>query len=743
MTALIFNANQQIATSSGAITHYANGLPMDSSGNLVVSNGTSAPSAFSGGWPFDASGGVAIDSSGVINTYQNGLPFTVAGRIVASNNGTVISFTNGLPLNSSGVVISGAELISVDWRAPMTMATSAGLSGSLAALTAAQATSASKSRPSFTITGVATEYVEATAIIAGTYLVSWLGELSTSTTTITKNAVSVPYAQQFPSGTSLASVTGTGGRRQVVSVVCVPGDVIRFTSAGTVTRTIYLLIHKKPTSGSMDSYGIIGASRETDGVGCKLLEDAIIADDATRDPLVFNWAASGASFTTVASLVPAFTSTYDGVISYAYLGNLMGGYITPNHPYSSAQDTAINTEWTNVVNGINNKFTMIVSNHSFRNYGIDGTNLPATPPTSQTGGSKGYNDAHVNPRVLSLSPNFYNSTTGTSYHDIYSDKIRYRFTLIDGIHGSYASDRTEMVRGPFKFTKTGSWASFVTIPESMVTTAETNATNKALSYNTFIEAQYVVDGMATSADKTSKLARLAAIKASAYFYDAVRQIDLFVASQYQPDKDAAQAQLTLASSYGWVGTSPNTIADQQARINAVSVITMAQICHLALGTSSAITGFNVSTSITNGVVFANLTNTASAASGISFTWTDAPNIASSASQAIPSAFSYIPNTALLFTDTDTNDTIVGTFGVNPLKTYQVFALPSRGAEVAYNCEYLINGVLQPGVFNAANNGNTMMLATGITGVSTIALTCRRYTGGSNVYMGVIGIRELP
>jgi len=107
MKALTFNASQRITSSTGAIANVVGGLPFASGGELVVTDGTLAPSGESvNGWPMESTGKVAIHLAGTTTQWQNGLPLTANGRLCSDNTNAVVQFQNGLPLTASRISIA-------------------------------------------------------------------------------------------------------------------------------------------------------------------------------------------------------------------------------------------------------------------------------------------------------------------------------------------------------------------------------------------------------------------------------------------------------------------------------------------------------------------------------------------------------------------------------------------------------------------------------------------------------------
>lgn len=108
MTAFIFDVNQRLTTSTSSVSSYVGGLPFDSSGAMVIANGTSAPLGYSNGIPFDGEA-VAVDATNAVANYMNGLPFTANGRIAVSTSTPVDAFSNGLPFIGGKLCVTTAS----------------------------------------------------------------------------------------------------------------------------------------------------------------------------------------------------------------------------------------------------------------------------------------------------------------------------------------------------------------------------------------------------------------------------------------------------------------------------------------------------------------------------------------------------------------------------------------------------------------------------------------------------------
>ncbi len=631
----------------------------------------------------------------------------------------------------------------LDWRMPATVTTSAGISGSQSALAAGQATAASKSRPSFTVAISGTEYVEYEVAEAGTVLLSWLGAFGNSTVTVTLNGVDQSYTPRFPSGGSVAGGTvmsNNGGRRQFMKLDVAEGDAVRLTvAAGTTERIVRPLLHSIPESRPWEAYVIFGNSREHDGMACKLIEDAIIADDATRDPVFFSYADPGAALSTIADHVTNNISDYVGAAYYVFLGGITGQDITANRPYTSGQKAAIDAEYAQIMAAVLDDFTVLWGNTSYRQY----TGITAD---DQTGGALEYNDEVTHPAVLAYTPELYNVPLARPYMDSYLTVLRWRAFLTDDRHGAYTQQNTEYVRSIFKYVKNGSWAGIVTFPELLVSTAETDSTVEANALTSYTEATYAMLALASTAEKTSMEARLAAIYARALFFEAKRLITAAETSLLQADKDLAQDALDLADSEGFVDmASPNTIAEQQARIDAIVVNAYDQTVKVGFGSNTAVATWNRTASIATGVIFASLLDDAGAATGIGINVTSAAGLTVT-NTGLTSALPAVPS-AILTNSWSKNGTIAYTItGLDPARLYDIFLMPSRsGSNDGRTTTYTVNGVSRTPVIQPMGNvGATSSGYVDLTNISPNGsgeITVSSANTGSFGYQTVLIIRR--
>lgn len=602
----------------------------------------------------------------------------------------------------------------MDWRMAATVAVSSGISDSQSALAAGQASKASKSRPSFTVASSGTEYIEYTVSESGQALLSWLGQNS-GTATVTLNGVDQSFSPRFPTGGSVsgsAAMMTAGGRRQFMKLTVQANDVIRLTiAAGASTRTVLPLLHRIPETGPWEAYVIFGASRESDGLTCKLIEDDVIADDATRDPVVFSHALSGADLADIVPLVDEAAPLYVGVAPYSILGNVLGNTITAQRPYDASEATAINANLAAIAADLAS-FTVLPCSTSYRQY----PGAPAVTPSDQSGGSLVYNDNVLFPAIASNFPGMYDAALARPRIDSYLAILRARASLnADGIHDAYPQERAEWVRTAFKRVKNGSWAGISSQAEVRVSAAEANSTVKANALTEYTEATYTMLALAASGEKAALQARLDVIYPTALFYEAVRLIDAAEITLSQSDKDIAQTALNAASAAGYAGaTSPNTIAAQQARIDAIVVISFDQTIKIGFGSATAVSTWNRTNSIsTTGVIIADLLNDAGASTGVGLNVTTAASI-NSTNSGLTSAVSDVPSAILTNTWTLAGNIAYKLTGLDPAKTYDVLLMASRsGASDGRLVTYSINGVTQSPVIDPMGNVNNFVLATNV------------------------------
>lgn len=209
-----------------------------------------------------------------------------------------------------------------------------------------------------------------------------------------------------------------------------------------------------------------------------------------------------------------------------------------------------------------------------------------------------------------------------------------------------------------------------------------------------------------------------------------------VASSTQADKDTAQTALNNAAAAGYNGsTAPNTIAAQQARLDAIVTVSFDQIVKIGHGGSTAVTGWNRTTATAIGVAVANLNNDAGAATGIGLEITDAPT-GNSANTGMISQVAEIPSEILANTWTDTNNGIgFKLTGLDPAKLYDLVLMPCRATATVSYTKYTVQGVVKtPDIQNTNNQSVTMVVANISPNASgEITVVAGRGTGSSYAY----------
>ena len=653
---------------------------------------------------------------------------------------TIVNRPTTLRLAGLRPGLNAPTTVPADWRMPATVATSSGLTGSQSALAAAQAAASSKSRPSVTIASGATEYIEWTVQSSGTAILSWLGQ-SAGTASVAKNGADQGFAVVAPSGSDIDGVSGIGGRRQFWSGTVAVGDVIRLTiAAGAAARTVYPLLHLKPASGPWDAHVVFGASREAYAFGSKLMEDDIIAADATRDPIIFNYAVAGQVVSFVATNAQTAAPIYSGVARYALLGNIIGNNVSGARPYTSGQKSALDASIATITSALSG-YTIGFANTSYRSYYVTApvvTSGLGGVPTAQENGSAPYNDAVVHPAIASYAPASYDASLQRARIDDYLAILYNRGSLTDEIHGAEAAERALWVATWFTYVRTGNWGTSQI--EQRVAGAEATASTKATALTNYNEAVYAMAALASTSAKTALQARLNAIYPTVLFYEAVRLIDLAAASGTQAAKDTAQTALNAASTAGYSGgTSPNTIAAQQARIDAIVIASYDQIVQVGFGATTGVTGWNrIAPAAATGSIATDLLTSAGASTGIGLNVTDA-GTGNSANTGLTSAVPEIPTTILAATWAETGNGI--TFEITGLtvgRLYTLWLMPSRSTGTASTTQFVVNGTARGAAVANNNNVSDYRVVTDVAPDAGGKITVRAQRGtGSYVYMTVL------
>lgn len=631
-----------------------------------------------------------------------------------------------------------------DWRMPATVTTTSGISAAQTALAAAQTSALSKTRPSFTVASGTEKVSYAIAASTTPVLLSWVGAPYNGSA-IDIDGVGQTFTQQFPQGSGAdlpGDYAGTGttkpGRRQFFLVPpSASARVIGLSITGAAT--VYPLLHQLPASGPWDAHVSLGASREDQGMPSRYMEDAIIALFPTRDPVVFAWGKSSANADDIAAYATQIASIYAGVAKFATVGAVITN--SWSLPYTSGQGATLGPKQAAIRNTLSAAgISPGVGTISYRS-----TN--STTPAAQDNGSKPYNDNIVIPDVAANLTAQYDGTFLRPRIDEYLLTLFYRGLLSDDRHGSsgqYDQVSAYWADQWYRFIYTGAWG--VSMIEQIVAAAEAGATTKATALTKYNEAAYARDALAASSGKTSVSARLAAIYPTVMFYEAVRVIDAAVAAPSTPSKAAAQAALDAAVTAGYSGgTAPNTVTAQQARIDAIVLVTYTKIAQVGLGSTTAVTGWNrtnSTTAVASGVI-ADLLTQAGASTGWALNVTNAGTMSTNnANSAQVSAMAEFPSAILTGAAPDSSNQLeVTVSGLDNAKTYDVLATSTRTGVASRNGKLTLNGV-NLGEFDVANNVTNQWTASNVAPVGgVITFNFARGTGASTCYGTALIVKE--
>ena len=471
-----------------------------------------------------------------------------------------------------------------DWRMPASVSTSSGLSGAQSALASAQDTAASKSRPSVNVTDGATEYIEWTVSEAGEALLSFIPRSTTGTFTVTLDGVDQSFVKAIPGGTSEQD------RRQAQVMTVTAGQTIRLTvSASGGACAIEPLLHLIPVEGPWDAHLLIGPSTLQDGYKSSQMEASIIAAFATRDPVCFNYARTGYTIAQIDGITDQALVHFGSAARYAWCSDLLANDIANDAPDAAkiASRTASMTSIFDKLEGAG----LIVGMGSNRYVKFSGNAVPAI----QTTGAKPYDTAITFPFIQSRIPYCWNGSIARPHSDKYLLGLYYRADYADYIHSGttqYGRERAHDVDSWFRYLYTGSWSHTAEI-ERIVALAETASTVEATALTAYTEGDYAVIGLDAGTPKNAYRARLDAIYPTVLFFEAKRLIAIAELSTSPADKATAQAALDAAETAGYIdAASPNTIAEQQARIDAIVAASFDQILRIDFGGNVESTGWN-------------------------------------------------------------------------------------------------------------------------------------------------------
>lgn len=630
-----------------------------------------------------------------------------------------------------------------DWRMPATVTVSAGLSASEAALDAAQATADAKTRPSVTVGSGNTEYIEWTVAEAGDCILSFIGSNNNGSYAITVDTVDEGFALAIPGGSpSLDNV-----RRQGHLMTLTAGQVVRLTITATGGSVVVSpLLHLKPASGPWDAHLIFGASRENQGSGSYDMETTLIADYPTRDPLVFNYSLGTQRVDQLAAIADDAALAFGGLARYAYCGgSMMTNNVIQNRPYDSSELATINSSLDTIQSEFEGAgMTMCFSSIAFGNFGnvIDVEN--------QDGGALEYDNSALGPWIATNLPDVWDSAAVRPKMDIHLLIMNDRGNLSDTVHGNgtqYAAERAYISEVWHGYIYTGSWT-YTRIAELRVAEAEAEVGDEANLYDAYLEATYAVYPMPTSSLKTDWEARIADIAGEALFYHAKDLITVAEGSATQGDVDAAQAALDAAETAGFVDmASPNTLAEQQQRIDDIVVATHDQIINIAFGgTTPATTGWTrLSTGTSAGTLIADCNDDQGNPTGIALVF-DSAGVGNLTNSGLVSAIPDIPSSILakmLYDNSGSAIQIAGRFtGLDPAKTYDVVVMCSSSGAAPRPVRITIQGTILPDIEQAGNVSNPGLVTDVVpNGSNEISFEASKISGGVTTYLCALQLKR--
>lgn len=463
-----------------------------------------------------------------------------------------------------------------DWRMPASVATSSGLAGSQSALAAASSGAASKSRPSVSIASGASEWIEWTAGESGDALLSFIPRSATGSFAIALDGAAQPFAKAIPEGTN------EDARRQAIRLPVTAGQVLRLSVTATGGAcAIEPLLHLVPATGPWDAHLIFGPSLLQTGYQSSAMENAILAAFPARDPVCFNYARTSYTAAQLAAISDEAVVHFGTAARYAWCGGLVVND-TGNDAPSAAEIASLTASLTTIFDNLAGA-GLSVGMGSTRYLAYSGTGAPG----DQSTGSRAYDSAVVTPFIQSRSPALMEPATGRPRYDEYLLDLFRRDLHSDYVHGTsaqYALERAEIVKIWHGFLYTGAWGGYVPQIEQRIAGLEAASTDEATALTALTEAGYALLALDAGAPKDSYQTRYDAAEPVAMFSEAKRLIAIAELSTAPADKVIAQNALDGADVAGFAGaTAPDTLAAQQARIDAIASAAFDQIIQVAVG----------------------------------------------------------------------------------------------------------------------------------------------------------------
>lgn len=485
----------------------------------------------------------------------------------------------------SGIAPAVPKVPPADWRMPASVTTSQGIVNMQPALAAASSSASARQRPTVTIPDASTQRIEWAVAEGGEAILSFIPRATTGSYTVALDGVDQGFAKAIPEGTSEVA------RRQAICLPVAAGQAIRLTittSGGACD--IEPLLHRKPDAGPWDALLVFGPSLLQTGYQSSAMESSILAAFPTRDPILFNYARTSYTAAQLAAISDEAVAHFGDCARYAWVGGILVNGMANDVPGATkiAADTA---QLTTIFDNFEAAgLTVGMGTTRYIKYGGAGA------PEDQTTGARAYDSAIVSPFIASHIPDLYDLAIQRPRVEEYLLDLYHRDLHSDYIHGSgaqYALERAMIADTFLRRVYTGSW-SYVSQIEARIAMAEADSIDSAKAVASHMEAGYAVRALDPGAPRDAFQARLDAVWPRVLFFDAKRLIAVAELSRAPADKASAQDALDAANAAGFVDmASPNTNAEQQARIDAIAGVAFDQVVQVQFGNPASTGGWNV------------------------------------------------------------------------------------------------------------------------------------------------------
>ncbi|UYY60089.1 hypothetical protein [Sphingomonas sp. S2-65] len=380
------------------------------------------------------------------------------------------------------------------------------------------------------------------------------------------------FVEKFPSpgNAQSADYVGTGtakkGRRQLVAI---PPSASARTIGLTVTggvggSAVYAQLNKAPANGPLDTWAILGASREDIYGASRFVEDLVSSAFPGRDPLVFDWGKSSAGLPALQSYAAQIVAAYGGLLSHALIGNCITNSWTL--PYASDPGlAAIEAGQRAIINTFKVAgYRTFASNITFR------TTSGNTPEAQGIGHP--YNVGIIELVTAELLSECYDADLGRSRWDAELVTQRWRAALQDDRHPTETLSNIEvayLADQVFRRVYTGAWGT--PYAEQLVAVAEAS-----LGLDDYAEAANALRALKASPAKSALNARVVAVYPAAMRATALAKVQLAEASPTQQSVADANSAIDAAEAAG------AAVSDLRARV-AQLVISASKTIKIGLG----------------------------------------------------------------------------------------------------------------------------------------------------------------